>query len=164
MSDSRIFVVGPDEARPARLELRPFYFLKALGADTEGRFTLRISDVRQDIYRHTHIQNDESIYLLEGEMEVLFGENSSDVYRITPGMYIYMPHGIPHAIKILSSPGVKMLVIGSPAGDEHYFEDIVERRNNLGFRDDTSDEYIEMARRNGVIYDLSALPTDRKKG
>jgi uncharacterized cupin superfamily protein len=160
MSRERFYVLEPDDVRPTRVELRPYYAIKAQGSDTEGRFTFRLSDVRQDIRRHTHVSQDESLYILEGELDVILGKEDPETHHLTPGMYVFLPHGIPHALRNLSPGGVRMLVVGSPSGDEHYFEDIVERRNALGYRDDTSAEYIEMARRNGVIYDLDDMPSD----
>lgn len=161
---SRFYVLGPNEVRPTRVDLAPFYAIKAQGADTEGRFTFRISDVRQDIRRHTHLYQDESLYILEGELDVEFGKPDPDVHHLTPGMYVFLPRGIPHALRNVSPEGVRMLVVGSPSGDEHYFEDIVERRNALGYRDDTSAEYIAMAERNGVVYDLDDMPPEGADG
>jgi quercetin dioxygenase-like cupin family protein len=151
MSFDRVFVLSPDEVRPTRIDLQPFYSVKALASDTDGAFTMRVTEARRDIRRHTHLRVDETFYLLEGEVEVSFGAGGSDVYHVTPGTYVFMPRGVPHALKLLTDT-IKMVAISTPGGDESYLEDIVETTQRLGRKDDTSPEYIEMARRHDIIF------------
>ncbi len=160
MSFDRIIVLGREDVRETRLELRPYYYVKATAADTNGAFTLRMTHVRKSIRRHTHIRVDESFFMLEGELNVHFGAEGVRVENVTPGMYVFMPHGVPHAIELLSPEGARMIAVSTPGGDEAFLEEIVESINRLGRKDDTHPEYIEMARRHGIIFDEPEVSAD----
>ena len=160
MSFDRIIVLGPEDVRETRLELRPYYYVKATANDTNGAFTLRLTHARKNIRRHTHVRVDESFFMLDGKLNVHFGADGERVEHVTPGMYVFMPHGVPHAIEILSPEGARMIAVSTPGGDETFLEDIVDSINRLGRKDDTHADYIEMARRHGIIFDEPAVSAD----
>ena len=72
---------------------------------------------------HTHRNEDEYSFVLEGEIGVLIGE---DEYRATPGTYVLKPRGIPHTFWNPGPGPARLLEIISPAGFEGYFDEMAE--------------------------------------
>jgi quercetin dioxygenase-like cupin family protein len=66
---------------------------------------------------HLHHNEDETFYLLEGEVTALVGEERID---LSAGDYLFAPRGIAHAY-IVRSERARMLVTLSPAGVEELF-------------------------------------------
>jgi mannose-6-phosphate isomerase-like protein (cupin superfamily) len=123
MSAGRFFLLEPGEVRSGRVPLPPAFAVKAMTDDTEGRFSLLEVTVARDIPRHTHNVADECIYVLEGELGVDFDDR---VLSVTKGMFVLLPHGVPHALRCASSPPPRVLQISSPGGWECYLEDLFE--------------------------------------
>lgn len=72
---------------------------------------------------HTHTNEDEYSFVLEGEVGVLIGE---DEYRATPGTYILKPRGVLHTFWNPGPRAARILEIISPAGFEGYFDEMAE--------------------------------------
>src|ERR687893_2388505 len=70
---------------------------------------------------HTHRNEDEYTYVLEGEIGVQVGE---EVRVATPGDLVFKPRGIPHAFWTAGAEPARALEIISPAGFERYFAEI----------------------------------------
>jgi uncharacterized RmlC-like cupin family protein len=58
---------------------------------------------------HIHHRDDECVLLLEGEQDVICG---SQRVHLTPGCFVYLPRGVPHAIRPRSS--VRSVTIVAP--------------------------------------------------
>ncbi|WP_433592889.1 cupin domain-containing protein [Nocardia sp. CA-145437] len=123
MSHNRFLLLEAGAARPGRLPLPPAFAVKATTADTEGRFSLLEVTLARDIPRHTHDAADESIYVLDGTLEVEFDDR---VEHATAGMFVLLPQGIPHALRCASTPPPRLIQISSPGGWECYLEDLFE--------------------------------------
>jgi quercetin dioxygenase-like cupin family protein len=123
MSHDRFLLLESGEARPGRVPLPPAIAVKARTDDTEGRFSLLEVTLARDIPRHTHHVADECIYVLEGALGVDFDDR---VLTATEGMFVLLPHGVPHALRCVSSPPPRVLQISSPGGWECYVEDLFE--------------------------------------
>ena len=67
--------------------------------------------------RHLHHNEDETFYILDGEVTILVGDERIDV---TAGDYLFAPRGIPHAY-VVRSERARMLVTLSPGGLEELF-------------------------------------------
>ena len=67
---------------------------------------------------HVHHQEDEGIYVLEGEVKFQQGDEKL-IGR--PGTFVWGPRGIAHSFKVLS-PSARMLVLVTPGGFERMFE------------------------------------------
>ena len=61
--------------------------------------------------RHVHEDEDEALYVLEGELEL---EVDGEVVLATPGTFAFAPSGRPHAFRVLT-PSARMLVLTSSA-------------------------------------------------
>jgi quercetin dioxygenase-like cupin family protein len=103
--------------------LPPAFAVKAMTADTEGRFSLLEVTVAMDIPRHTHHAADECIYVLDGELGIEFDDRT---HTAPKGTFVLLPHGVPHALRRASTPPPRVLQISSPGGWEHYLEDLFE--------------------------------------
>jgi quercetin dioxygenase-like cupin family protein len=93
----------------------------ATGEDTAGRFALIEAVTRKgNVPRpHIHRREDETFYILEGEVTATIGGQKIDG---TPGTMIFGPRGVPHSIEIHSKQA-RMLLLLTPAGLEGYFKE-----------------------------------------
>ncbi|MET9264533.1 cupin domain-containing protein [Amycolatopsis sp. NPDC004079] len=123
MTKDRFLLLQPGEARPGRVPLPPAFAVKAMTGDTETRFSLMEVTLARDIPRHVHHEADECIYVLEGELGIDFAD---ETHVATKGMFVLLPHGVPHALRAVSDPAPRLLQISSPGGWEHYLEDLFE--------------------------------------
>ena len=70
---------------------------------------------------HTHTNEDEISYVIEGEVGVRIGDQEM-VARA--GAYIVKPRGIPHTFWNAGDSKARLLEIIAPAGFERYFEEL----------------------------------------
>jgi mannose-6-phosphate isomerase-like protein (cupin superfamily) len=124
--------------RPTRTDLQPYYQMKALASDTEGRFSAFVSAVPSALPLHVHEQ-DEGFLLLEGEVEVY---SSGKLYRATPGTWMLLPRDVPHALRPRGDENPILFCIQSPAGFEHFAEITLEHLK-AGKRDYTSPAFLD---------------------
>lgn len=66
---------------------------------------------------HIHHREDESFFILEGEVTFLLGDRK---VVAKPGSFVQGPRGIPHAFKNESGAPARMLVHVSPPGFEQF--------------------------------------------
>ena len=66
---------------------------------------------------HLHHREDEAFYVLEGQMTVTCGEQT---WTATPGSFVLMPRGIPHAFTVAATGPCRVLTINTPAGFERF--------------------------------------------
>ncbi len=96
------------------------YTFLATGKETGGQFALFEAKgvPGMEPPPHTHTREDESFYILEGELLFTIGERE---FKATAGDYVFMPRNVRHQFKVLS-PSFRCLVGIYPAGFEEYFE------------------------------------------
>ncbi len=92
-------------------------FVKSVGSLTEGRVSMVEDTMKPGFHlaRHHHKQMTEIFYILEGELTLIFDD---ETVVATAGMTINIPPNVWHEAK--SENGAKMLSIFSPAGFEDY--------------------------------------------
>ena len=93
--------------------------VKAGGAEAGHAFSqIEVDDPRgTGPPLHLHRNEDETFYVLEGEVTFLVGEERVD---LAAGDYLFAPREIPHAY-IVRSERARMLVTASPGGVEQVF-------------------------------------------
>jgi quercetin dioxygenase-like cupin family protein len=124
MSTERFIYLSQGESRPTRV-----FAVKARSEDTGGGFSvLEVAVVGGGVPLHIHHNDDEVLYMLEGELEVTF---DGRVYTAKPGDFMLLPRGIPHAVRPTSDVAPRLLQVSSPGGFEHFAEDLVESYRNL---------------------------------
>lgn len=93
--------------------------LKIAGAQSSGEYAVvrwRVSSGDEPPI-HTHTREDETVYLLDGEITAYVGDAQFDV---ASGAYAALPKGIPHGLKVKGEHAT-LLVTLSPAGAERFF-------------------------------------------
>ena len=96
---------------------------KLTGKDTNGLFTLieEENEPGTGIPPHVHENEDEVFKVLEGEMELTVGENTT---VLRAGDLAFGPRGIPHSWKIIGDSKAKVILSVFPAGIEDMFEEL----------------------------------------
>lgn len=99
------------------------YRFLATGDDTDGKYALweAIVPPGGGPPPHVHSREEESFYVLEGEITFRVGE---DVLVAKAGTLAVMPVGTPHTFKNESSQEAKMLIAVAPAGLERMFFEV----------------------------------------
>lgn len=117
-------VVGADEGE-AFWMLNTLMTVKADADVTGGRFSLleQLVTPAGNPPLHVHRDEDEAFYVLEGELDLVVGEER---FSCAAGAFALAPKGIPHTY-VVRSPVARLLVIGAPAGVDRFFRDVGER-------------------------------------
>jgi quercetin dioxygenase-like cupin family protein len=118
-------VLAPGEGKLVWLQGLGVRFLVD-GEQTGGRFALVEHPLRPRALGaplHTHENEDEISYVMEGEVGVQVGER---VQVAGPGAVIVKPRGIPHAFWNAGEAPARLLELITPAGFERYFEAAAE--------------------------------------
>ena len=125
MESRERMVVTPEEGRSVSLGALGVVY-KIAGTDTGGSFSIVEHPMEPGTLGappHTHTNEDEYSFVLEGEVGVLIGEEE---YRAMPGTYILKPRGVVHTFWNPGPRSARILEIISPAGFERYFEEMAE--------------------------------------
>ena len=79
------------------------------------RFTFGIIEIQpgRELEAHVHDDEDDSFYILEGEMTFSL---SGDEVVAPPGTFVLVPPGVSHGFRNAGSRPVRMLNIHAPAG------------------------------------------------
>ena len=98
-------------------------YVKTVGAFSEGRVSLVEDTLKPGFHlaRHYHKKMTELFYILEGEMTVIFDD---ETVVATPGTTINVPPNVWH--EAISENGAKMLSLFSPAGFEDYLAEMAK--------------------------------------
>ena len=93
----------------------------ATGEDTQGQFALIDAVARKGNVPppHIHHREDETFYVLEGEMTVSVGDRT---IKARPGAMVFLPRDVVHSFTI-NSDQARVLVLLTPAGAEGYFQE-----------------------------------------
>jgi quercetin dioxygenase-like cupin family protein len=93
----------------------------ATGEDTQGQFALMEAVARKGNVPppHIHHREDETFYVVEGEMTFSVGDRT---IKARPGTMVFLPRDIVHSFAI-ESEQARILVQVSPAGAEGWFKE-----------------------------------------
>ncbi len=120
--DKQGIVLGQDEGRGYNL-YGALALFKATGEETNGAYTQMEVHYPPNYqsYRHVHIREHESFYVLEGELEVGLGD---DVVRLGPGSFAESPPGQPHWLRNAGPGKVRYICTLVPAGFEGFIMEL----------------------------------------
>ncbi|CAM3315223.1 quercetin 2,3-dioxygenase [Paenibacillus lupini] len=92
------------------------------GEDTNGEFCVVHCSVNENDGPplHIHGNEDESFYVLDGELEMTLG---NDTFFVQSGEYVFAPRGIPHTFKVKSQKA-RFLVTAYPAGFDSFVKEL----------------------------------------
>jgi quercetin dioxygenase-like cupin family protein len=116
-------VLSPDEGERVQFGGLGVRFMIE-GAQTGDSFALVEHPIEPRVLAapmHTHRNEDEYTYVLEGEIGVQVGE---EIRVARPGDLVFKPRGVPHAFWNAGDTPARGLEIISPAGFERYFVEI----------------------------------------
>jgi quercetin dioxygenase-like cupin family protein len=93
----------------------------ATGEETRGQFALMEQVARKGNVppRHIHHREDETFYVVEGDMTFSVGDQT---IKATAGTMVFAPRDVAHSFTI-DSEQVRMLVMVAPAGAEGFFKE-----------------------------------------
>jgi quercetin dioxygenase-like cupin family protein len=93
----------------------------ATGEDTNGQFALMEQVARKGNVppRHIHHREDETFYVVEGEMTFSVGDR---IIKAAAGTMVFAPRNVAHSFTI-DSEQVRILVMVCPAGAEGFFKE-----------------------------------------
>ena len=159
MSESQqVMIKDPTEGRTIGIVGDIYRFL-ATSEETGGRYSMFEATVLPNggPPPHIHRREDETFYVLEGEITFQVG----DERRVAKsGTFVHMPIGILHAFKNETSQPAKMLISFAPAGLEEMFFEVGKDLAEGETPDEPSPEEIkkllEAADRFGIEYELPA--------
>jgi quercetin dioxygenase-like cupin family protein len=91
----------------------------ATGKETNGAFALIDCKIRKSLEPpgHMHLNEDESFYLTEGEVEFIA---NNQTHLLKAGDFIHLPKNVPHQF-IIKSETARFLMHLAPAGLEEFF-------------------------------------------
>jgi quercetin dioxygenase-like cupin family protein len=126
---------------------------KASGEDTGGAYSLTDSVVPPGggPPPHIHHREDEAFWVLEGELEVMVGE---DTFRAGAGSFVHLPRDIAHGYENVGAGPARFLGLMVPAGLEKFFEEVGKPGTDLSspppFEEEDLDKLLAVAPRYGV--------------
>src|SRR5262245_4608794 len=110
--DLRIYALGKDEGQ-AVWSLTTLTLVKATAKQTANAFGLieQFAPVVLASPYHVHRSEDETFYVLEGQLEFISGER-----RLTsgPGAYVFLPRDIPHGFRVVGTTPARFLILITP--------------------------------------------------
>ncbi|HEY9801615.1 MAG TPA: cupin domain-containing protein [Leptolyngbyaceae cyanobacterium] len=134
------------------------YTFKAVGEDTGNAYTLSevvIAPKGGGAPPHRHSQDNESFYILEGELE--FYLNGEKIIA-TPGTFIHSPKGQIHQFTNKTFLPVKMLVWQTPSGFENFIADVGKSVNQVTFGSPLNQADLENILATAPKYGIEILP------
>jgi catechol-2,3-dioxygenase/quercetin dioxygenase-like cupin family protein len=88
--------------------------------DTQGLALIEAVGIKGNVLpRHIHHREDETFYVLEGELTASVGDRT---IKATPGTMVFLPRGVAHSFTI-ESEQLRMLMLLTPAGMEGWFKE-----------------------------------------
>jgi quercetin dioxygenase-like cupin family protein len=91
---------------------------------------------------HIHTREDETFYVLEGEIEFLFGD---ELVAAGPGDFVNIPRGVVHRFRNIGNETARLVLTFTPAGIEGFFEETLDSAPNGS--EDVPDNVEEVAAR-----------------
>jgi quercetin dioxygenase-like cupin family protein len=93
----------------------------ATAEDTQGKFALIEVVARRGSVPppHIHHREEETFYVLEGEMTFSVGDQT---IKATPGTVVYLPRDVAHSF-VIDSEQLRALILLTPAGFERFFKE-----------------------------------------
>jgi quercetin dioxygenase-like cupin family protein len=119
-------VVGPSEGATIEGPVGGPLTFKARGEQTNGTFTAleNVVAAGQGPPLHTHANEDEAWYVLEGELRFKI---AGELHAAPAGSFVFVPRGTPHCFQNIGDDPARILVMFTPAGMERFFDEFASR-------------------------------------
>lgn len=125
-------ILGPGEGRTISTLGSKMGF-KAVTEDTGGHYALIEYTAGPEFTGpapHVHLEMEEGFYVVEGEFQIQVGDEQ---IRAKAGSFLLIPRGTVHTFANPLPTPSKFLLIASPAGFEHYFEELAPLVGEHGY-------------------------------
>ena len=111
----------PGEGEPVANPLSADVVFKARGEQTGGTLTAFENAVApgDGPPLHTHANEDESMYVLDGEVRFKLGD---EIHAAPAGSFVFIPRGTPHTWQNVGDGPARMLIHFTPSGMERFFD------------------------------------------
>ncbi len=122
MTDAtRAVMVGPNDGTPIEGPVGGRLTFKVRGEQTNGALAAleNVIPPGQGPPLHTHAHEDESWYVIEGELRFKL---AGDVQYAPAGSFVFVPRGTPHCFQNSAEAPARILVMFTPAGMERFFD------------------------------------------
>jgi quercetin dioxygenase-like cupin family protein len=122
MSDRPVpFAVGPGGGPTIQGPASGPLTFKARGEQTGGSLTAfeNVIAPRDGPPLHTHAGEDESWYVLEGELRFRLGDEVADA---PAGSFVFVPRGTAHCFQNVGDGPARIMVLFTPSGMERFFD------------------------------------------
>src|SRR5919107_2475606 len=130
MSNEGIFV-GPADGKDLTNPIGGAMVLKIRDQYTHGAFSVHDNTIPPGSpgpRPHLHRRHEETFYVLQGELTVRVGPRKI----VAPaGSFVVVPRGVVHQPSNPGTEPTRVLLIFSPAGMDHFFEEAAEGRMRL---------------------------------
>jgi quercetin dioxygenase-like cupin family protein len=125
--DGGLFV-GPEDGKALPNPIGGRMAVKVRDEDTAGAYSVHDNTIPPGSpgpRPHIHRNHEEAFYVLEGELTVRVGAR-----RITApaGSFVVVPRGVVHQPSNPGTQPTRVLLIFSPSGMDHFFEEAAEGR------------------------------------
>ncbi len=127
IEDGAVFV-GPGEGKALPNPIGGRMVVKLRDGDTGGSYSVHDNVIPAGSpgpLPHLHRDHEETFYVLEGELTVRVGDRS---ITAPVGSFVVIPRGVVHQPSNPTREPARVLLIFSPAGMEHFFEEAAEGR------------------------------------
>jgi mannose-6-phosphate isomerase-like protein (cupin superfamily) len=97
--------------------------IKATADTTDGHLCLIESHapVGHGPPLHVHHDEHEAFFILEGEMEIVCGEER---YTAAAGAFAFLPRGVAHTFRVTAGSPARFLTVAVPGGLEGFFREV----------------------------------------
>src|SRR5262245_29243899 len=127
--DLSIYTLDRNEG-PALWFLNACRLVKGTAKQTGNAFGLieHLAPVGAGSPYHVHRAEDETFYVLDGELQFISGEQ-----RFTggPGSFVFLPRNIPHGFRVVGASAARMLILITPGGFEQFVMEMSEPASSL---------------------------------
>lgn len=133
--DLSLYSLGRDEG-PAVWFLNSLVVIKATAKQTGNAFGLfeNLVPVGFESPYHVHRAEDETFYVLDGEVEFISGDS---LITGGPDSYVFLPRDIPHGFRVAGTAPARVLVLTTPGGFEGFVTEMGEPASSLTLPDPT---------------------------
>ena len=123
--------VGPNDGKALPNPIGGRMVVKVRDEDTGGGYSVHDNTIPPGSpgpLPHIHRNHDEAFYVLEGELTVRVGPRK---IMAPAGSFVVVPRGAVHQPSNPGTEPARVLLIFSPAGMDHFFEEAAEGRMPL---------------------------------
>ena len=99
--------------------------IRATAAETGGAYTMieAIASPGNGPPPHLHKNEHETLYVLEGDFEILNGDKKQGLVKAKPGAVAFVPKGTVHRFRCIGDRIGRLLLVYTPGGIEGFFRE-----------------------------------------